>query len=184
MQVENDNRIGDWFVGFGGRRVWPFDLRADDFNIEMIAHSLSNICRFGGHCREFYSVAQHSLLVSGMLPDSLKLCGLLHDATEAMMGFDCPRPVKIGIPQIRVVEHEQWPTIAAKFYLPNPIPAQVKDADNVALLTERRDLLDDTGHRWGLEDLYQPAPVKITPVPPIVAKRLFLAKYEELTYVD
>src|SRR4051812_31750950 len=79
---------------YSGTEFWPLSPKAADVKLIDIAHALSNKCRFAGHCREFYSVAQHSVLVSRQLPDEFKLWGLLHDAGEAYFA-DIPNPIKI-----------------------------------------------------------------------------------------
>jgi len=97
------NKEEQWIQTFTGKKFYPFSPKVEDICIEDIAHALSLICRFNGHCREFYSVAQHSCLVSGLCgakrknaskyhQDLAKL-GLLHDAAEAYLG-DIARPIK------------------------------------------------------------------------------------------
>ena len=85
--------MSDWIQTFTGKQFYPLEPRLEDIDIVDIAHSLSMQCRFGGHCREFYSVAQHCLNVSDLCPPYLKLAGLLHDAAEAYL-CDLPSPVK------------------------------------------------------------------------------------------
>lgn len=85
-----------WIITHTGQHTNPLDLNAADVEIENIAHALSNICRFGGHTPEFYSVAQHSVRVAAMVSEyhpSLYLAALLHDAAEAFLG-DVVRPIK------------------------------------------------------------------------------------------
>ena len=66
----------------------PDMIRLDD-----IAHHLSNTCRFSGACEPYYSVAEHSVLVSRLALDGYKREALLHDAAEAYL-WDIPRPAK------------------------------------------------------------------------------------------
>lgn len=93
-----------WIQTYTGRKFWPLQARPEDVHIEDIAHGLSNLCRFAGQVREFYSVAQHSWHVADYLRTNgatplLQLAGLLHDGTEAYM-VDIPRPVK-HIPEMQ-----------------------------------------------------------------------------------
>lgn len=69
-------RIGDWMQVYSGKQFWPLDPRPEEIEIEDIAHSLANMCRFAGHSEKFYSVADHSHRVAEYVPPSLELAGI------------------------------------------------------------------------------------------------------------
>lgn len=71
----------------------PFHPKIEDINIYDIAHALSNECRYAGHCSKFYSVAEHSVIISKLCSEENALTGLLHDGSEAYVK-DLPRPIK------------------------------------------------------------------------------------------
>lgn len=172
-----------WMQTFTGKKVdviLPSDIM---FDIRDIAHSLSNQCRFAGHCRTFYSVAEHSIYVSMILPDKLKLCGLLHDATEAYL-TDLPRPLKNGpLSNYKEIEDRVQAYLCHWFNVPYPFPREVYHADNVLLATEKRDLLSVPPAEW---ESLPPASdsIRITgmlrPMGPKVAEFLFLYTYYKL----
>lgn len=150
MQTATDNRT-DWMETFTGRRFYPLEPNPDDICIEDIAHVLSMICRFGGHCKRFYSVAQHSCLVADLVlgyhsrhaePPSLVLDALMHDSAEAYVG-DVIRPIKRGNPLYGSAETAVAKCIERVFMvrLVHPMPEVVKWADNVMLKNEHAQLM-------------------------------------------
>ncbi|MBZ9659744.1 hypothetical protein LB523_11880 [Mesorhizobium sp. ESP-6-4] len=132
-------RKGGMLQTFTGRHFWPLDARPEEVHIEDIAHSLSLQCRYAGHCKRFYSVAEHSVLIAnwiwwhGSAADAL--AGLLHDATEAYL-VDMPRPVKRSMHEYRLHEAALWKVLAARFGLPEEMPAIVHEADNRIIADE------------------------------------------------
>ena len=175
-------RYGDWCCSASGRQFWPEDPRAEDIDIGDIAHALSNLCRFAGHCREFYSVAQHSVLVSLECDPEDALWGLLHDAPEAYI-VDLPRPLKRSpaMEAYRRVEDLQVIAVCERFGLPLTPPPSVKRADNAVLAAEARDLMPPASvRRWHLPE----APVlrRVVPMSPTEAKRCFLSRFRTLTF--
>lgn len=115
-----------------------FDLKNPDIDlidIEDIAHALSMLCRFGGHTKTFYSVAQHSYEVSQLVPDDLKLTGLLHDASEAYL-TDLPKPIKNLVQGYSETENKIMSIIAEKFNAIYPFPKEIKMADTDVLMDE------------------------------------------------
>ena len=112
-----------------------------------IAHALSHLCRYGGHCDPFYSVAQHSIATSYLVSPENRLSALLHDSTEAYM-VDLPRPIKNRYPQYSQDEHALYAIIAKKFNLPHIIHPEVKKADDEMIFK----------YEWNFYMLKQPIP--------------------------
>lgn len=176
-------RIGDWIQTYSGKVFYPLDPHEDEIDIIDISHSLSQICRFTGHCKRFISVAQHSVFVSSMCPNTHKLCGLLHDATE---GFICDfsRPMKRAArfaPYLEV-ETNLLRVIYKKFGIPEEwainMPDEVKEADNRTLITERDQLMSKPPMEWS--DKYEPYDIKIDPWEPKKAEQEFLKLFYQL----
>ena len=111
----------DWIQTYTGRRFHPLAPRADELDLVDIAHALSLNCRFNGHCRCFYSVAEHCVRVADILPPELALWGLLHDAAEAYLA-DVPRPAKQQMPQFVAAEDRLLRVIVEHFGLSWPMP--------------------------------------------------------------
>lgn len=131
----------EWILTSTGKRFYPIDPRPQDVDIRDIARGLSNLCRFTGQVTRFYSVAQHSLHVSTLVPDRLALHGLMHDASEAYLN-DISRPVKYSGPMAgyRLIEAGVQDVIMQHFNLPllsEEDEALVKAADDKALEIEK-----------------------------------------------
>jgi uncharacterized protein len=161
------------------QKAFYFDkLDPDSICIEDIAHALSNVCRFSGHCPHHYSVAQHSVLVSKLCSQDDALTGLLHDATEAYIG-DMVTPLKRLIPDFRSFEDRLWSIIAKKFGAKRVIPQGVHRADLAALSIEAKNLMGVDPKEWGLDE----APNLCDPVPVLTnqeAERIFLREFKNL----
>jgi len=171
----------EWMITNSGAKFWPAAPIPSEICIEDVAHALSNICRFGGHVNQFYSVAQHSVLVSRICPPEHRLAGLLHDATEAYCG-DIIRPIKINLRQFNELESVIWAAVCSRFNLPENISPVVKWADNTILMTEKRDLTNSGNLKWGSDlESYKPLPEIITPLCPEKAKLMFLTEFANLT---
>lgn len=171
-------RIGDWMVTATGRQYWPLDPRPEDVCITDIATSLSKMCRFGGHCGGHYSVAEHSVLVSYVVPIKDALHGLMHDATEAYC-MDIPRPLKVALGAVYAnLEHSAWLAIAERFDLAVQLPPSVKAADNAVLMAERDALFPSDYPKWSVN--VEPAPVRVMGLDWPLARQAFLQRFNEL----
>ena len=126
-----------WLQTYSGL-IFDFSkLDIDHLNIIDIAHSLSNQCRYNGHCSRFYSVAEHSVYVSRFSNmHGYGLEGLLHDASEAYTS-DIPKPLKDILPQYVEMEEKVQDLIADKFGLRFPFPEVVHEYDARILINEK-----------------------------------------------
>lgn len=173
----------DWFITSSGKRFFALDPQPDAICVEDIAHALAQICRFGGHVLRFYSVAQHSVIVSQIVPPELAMHGLMHDAAEAYCG-DVIRPIKRNLPGYGEIEAAIDEAVHRRFGLRALTLAEhqeIKRADNVALVTERRDLVAPHTYPWKEDERgYDPLALPIDPLCPRAARWLFLARFVEL----
>lgn len=164
--------INCWIETYTGRNFWPLAPRVKDLDIEDIAHSLSNLCRYTGHTVSFYSVAQHCVLASSY--SKFPRWALMHDAAEAYLG-DLSKPVKRLVPQFSEAEDRILELVAQKWGLEWPMPDEVHVVDRRMFSTEWRDVRRSIRHTT-----YEPYPDMIEPVGPGSAKGMFLERFGEL----
>lgn len=179
MITETVNR-GDWMQTYTGRAFYPMAPLAEDVDPEDIAHSLGLICRYGGHVRTFYSVAEHCVLMSYAVRPVNALWALLHDATEAYVG-DMVRPLKHAMPAYREAEDRLMLAICDRFGLSYRCPHEVKAADNRILRDERDALMSTPPLPWLSIEQVEPLGVKIEGWSPAEAKERFLIRLDALT---
>ncbi|MBR1170516.1 phosphohydrolase [Bradyrhizobium liaoningense] len=160
-----------------GRQFWPMDPRPDEVFIDDIAHALSMLCRFGGHCLRFYSVAEHCVLMSRAAPPPFKMWALLHDATEAYL-VDVPRPLKPFLLGYGDAEDKIMRAISFRFNLHLGMPEIVKQLDRAILMDERLQNMTGTSFAWSTDD--EPLGVQLQFWSPERARAEFLSTFEQL----
>ena len=163
---------GKWMETYTGKKFHILEPTEDEIDIRDIAHSLSMQCRYNGHVRQFYSVAEHSYRLSYMVEDSL--AALLHDAAETYLG-DMIRTVKICLPEFKVLEAKIQTLIFHKFGVKSYDKKAIKKADNILLATEVRDLMNNTKD-WHLPE----APLEERIIPDNYPKGEFLVRFGQL----
>jgi hypothetical protein len=177
-------RQGDWIQTYTGKQYWPIDPRPEDVDILDIAHALSMLCRFGGHCLKFYSVAEHSVHIGRWLYDrygaEVALCGLLHDATEAYV-TDVPRPTKPYLTGYKDIEARNWAEISWKFGLPLTMPPQVKEADRRILTDEASQNMAPSDVEWSAT--LEPLGIELRYWSPERAKGAFIDCFRDYTFL-
>lgn len=168
-----------YFNAFSRQKISLYRPDQEAIRLEDIAHALSNICRFGGHTKRFYSVAQHSCLVSYLAPAQLRFAALMHDAAEAYLG-DVIKPLKhilnsIDGPCYRVLEERFEHAIAKRFGIDAGLFKQVKPYDMQAVEIEHGYFFLDNNHPF--ERIFNSEEPCWTPS---VAKEVFLSTFREL----
>lgn len=176
---------GPYLQTVSGRWVNPFDPDPAQLDADDIARALANQCRFGGHSRVFYSVAQHSVIVSHLVQErggdvEDVFAALMHDASEAYLG-DMPHPLKHRSPlgaAFREAEDHLEQAIRDRFRIKSDVPA-IKHADRALLATERRAFSAETWHWPELEGV-EPLDLELTAWSPDEAADAFAHRYGEL----
>lgn len=168
-------------ITYTGRLFWPLAPRMEDVNLLDICHALSNQCRFTGHCNQFYSVAEHSCRVHDILPQELKLVGLLHDASEAYL-MDLAKPVKTQYEMsfFRDAEDHLQEIICLKYGIDYPFDPIIKLADKILANTEYRDLMPKNDLKTHEFNSVEPLKERIEPWSSVTAKSEMMYRIEKL----
>lgn len=144
---------------FTGKLIDLAAPEVKDISILDISRGLSHLCRFAGQLPRFYSVAQHSVLVSQLVDPEVKCYGLLHDASEAYMG-DLSRNLKHHtlLQGYCLIEGLMQAVILTAFGLrvaqkDSSLYLHLKAADDLAAIFEKVQLRQQT--RWrGASEIY------------------------------
>lgn len=163
---------GAWITTYTGKKFHFRNPSVDEVCIEDIAHHLSLLCRFTGACKEFYSVAEHSIRVAEVVPASLKLSALLHDAAEAYIN-DISRPVKYTH-KLEETERLVMGAIIERYGI-TPYASEIKEADDILIATEARDLMSNIDS-WA--KLPEPLKGRIVPIDSWLAEMAFLYRFK------
>lgn len=180
----DDHRIGDWAQMADGSVFYPLDPRPEEITITNLAHHLSMTGRYNGASTRYYSVAEHSLLVSLRCPPGYELDGLLHDAPEGLGLGDIIAPVK-RYPLVRAVikpiEDRLHKAVSERFGVRHPIPDIVEVIDKRILADEQAQCMVECEREWW-HGSGNPLGVKIRFIDPPLAEMMFLRRFKELKF--
>lgn len=154
-----------------------------DVTLDDLASALSNICRFSGHLPCFYSVAQHLVNTSRIVPPEFAFDALMHDTAEAFTN-DLPTPLKWALPIFKELEVKIENAMSKKFGFNYPYPPEIKEADTNMLILEKIYVKGDTSvwpHYEGIVVDHLVDRVDLKGWQPGRAKREFLERFKELS---
>lgn len=177
---------GAWIETYSGIAFDFLNPNPGKVHLQDIAHALSNLCRYNGHCDRFYSVAEHSVHLAQFIkyrlnyPSSVALAALLHDACEAYTG-DFPSPFKWAIPELKVIEKRVQQAVHDYFGIrPDDYKhAVIDELDKRIVQDERKALMSASCLPWAVDGL-EPLSIGIECWKPQVAKDRFLATFDTL----
>lgn len=177
------NQLDLYIETASGKR---FFIARPEFDISDISHALAHQCRYTGHTKQFYSVAEHSVLVSRLVED-LQLGdpfeGLMHDAAEAYLA-DIAAPWKVLLPDYKILEARVETPLREWAGLPVNLSPGVKRADWLALFIEARQLMPSRAEEWiapeGIKEQALDLHYEIRCFTPHFAKAQFRNRYLDL----
>ena len=170
---------------YTGQMIDVADPNPNKINLNDIAHALSNICRYSGHCKSFYSVAEHCVLGSFLIEEPLVKMFLLHDASEAYLN-DLSRPLKTILPKYKSLEDVFSYVIYERFLGKQPTKEEkkkIKHVDDQMLLLEAHELMPSKGSGWSekwTDHAGIPRRVSIQNWNPGTAKRKYEKRIQEV----
>lgn len=181
MNPGHEGRKGCWMQTVSGRPYWPSDPRPEDIFVEDVAHHLAMLCRYTGACRDHYSIAEHSVHVSYLVPRRFAFQGLMHDGPEYVLN-DMNRPTKADLPDYQALEDLNWRVLARRFGLPYELHPSIKKMDTAICFAEKAAILNPSHLPWGDWGVTEVPKVKIECWDWRTAEKKFLERFYELTW--
>ena len=182
-------RVSGPTVLLSSGRYYDFENpETSELSIEDVAYGLGYTVRFRGQCilratgrHVFYSVADHCVIMSHIVPPELAYDALMHEVGETVCG-DVPGPLKPICPDIHAVEKRCEAAGFRQFEVAMLNKAEIKRHDLIMLATERRDLMPWSGEKWAWLDLpgVEPLADRIWPRSPDESAHAFIRRYQEL----
>ncbi len=196
MAAKKSEQPRAWQRMLSGRRLDLLNPSPLDIEIEDIAHGLARMSRWNGQTVGDwpFSVAQHSLLVEGLLvdmkpqaPAAWRMAALLHDAPEYVIG-DLISPFKAAVGlDYKAFELRLLSAIHIRFGLPAEqsvtLAKAIKRADQAAAFVEATQLAGF--ERMEAKRLFGAPPATIdkyhlTPTPTDAVKQDFLKRFDSI----
>lgn len=166
------------------------DAENSKISLSDLAYGLAFTARFSGQCvsqrtgkRVYYSVAQHCEIMSRVVPRTLAYAALMHECGESVCG-DLTTPLKSKLPNYRHIEKQCEKAIMSVFQVGDFDHSIIKTYDVRLWATERRDLMNWDGKRWGEDDVAEPFDFEIVPLGPYEAADAFVARFSEIAPVE
>lgn len=188
VPIESGRR-GTWIQTVTGRKFWPLSPRPADIDIEDIATGLSRECRYGKQTQRFYSVAEHSLIVSTLVAQiepRFELEALLHDCDEAYLP-DMPRPLKHE-PGMQLEVFRSCGALIQSAAFARFGVVSTSESHGVIDAVDKRLVRDEIDQLMRNPDLYlarhghlKPTGYRIAALEPTEARDAFLQRFSELT---
>lgn len=155
-------RIGRPVQMRSGHPFWPLDPRALEIRTDDVAAHLGAVCRYGGATLHHYSVAQHAVLLSYVVPPELSWKTLHHEDPEAWLG-DLLGPNKDAFSDYTAAEKLGWRATCERYHMTEHIPGVLRELDTRMRVNERRDLLIPSTFSWGPLDQMTPLDFSCVP---------------------
>lgn len=182
-----DARAACYIDMFSGAIFHPLDPSPEEILVEDIILGLANTSRYNGGTSDFYSTAQHCVIMSYIAEEDYGLemarAALLHEVGEVYCG-EIVKPVKDQIPDFERIECPITRIAFEKFGLDPDLwnCEAIRKLDMLMVAIEYRDLRENCDlHKMGCAHYPDPDPeIIIDPLSPKRAWVAFWKRFAEL----
>lgn len=135
MKYERELREKNTMETVTGRVISLVNPNPDDIVLNDVCQGLAFECRYAGQIPYFYSVAEHTMIVTQLAPDPLKPAAIVHDFSEAFIK-DVISPLKSLLPDYKELERIWMRAICQRFNVHPEALEAVKEYDKAAFEME------------------------------------------------